>query len=417
MQRLQNDNIKLQWEKRHHQNLKSVPSSSLRVEQLQRENDTLRHQIEEAKSKFQILYTRNQSEIQQLRREFSKQESVRNISSYQEVLKENDMLKEKLSYAQRTIRQLQDEEDSFDDERQRKYVVLMKNYQQIQEQLKRLQTQTVSFEKYEELCKQNEQLQQENKHMQAQLTSKHPTLIQQKDDDTEIVQRCQNLEQMHQRNMERLSELQKVNQQQQMEIKHLQDFVQQCKEQLANAQRLKNSYTELQQKYQQLWQAYQKCKEQVNQTRKEQELRQNYVPAERDVDASARNMDPQKMKYYLTLCTNCEELNQIETAEYLSISVDLSGDLKLFVSGNYRNALVVLLKTGELLPNPYYFPQLSGKGETGEDLERLKCIFQFQKQLFSGIRYVIQKLVPAKCRHENNNYELQQTGEIWLEDI
>ncbi|MCD8219218.1 MAG: hypothetical protein LUC50_02380 [Ruminococcus sp.] len=85
---------------------------------------------------------------------------------------------------------------------------------------------------------------------------------------------------------------------------------------------------------------------------------------------------PEKTNRYLSLCKDVNQLDNIETVKFLSASVGLTGQFYLYDSGNYRNALVVMLETGELLPNPYYFLQIFSRGEPGDVCKKLSPLFQ-----------------------------------------
>lgn len=198
------------------------------------------------------------------------------------------------------------------------------------------------------------------------------------------------------------------NQQYSAKIQELKKTMHMYKTEVESAQKVKSAYADLQQKYQEI------VKEQ------DHKISQEKAFAERQSAIVQQNeaIDDRRAEYYRILCTETKALNEISSVVFLSVSVSLSGEPMISLSSNYRSAQVSFLECSrELIPNPYCFSHLASDGETMQSLNRLESVFEMKTRLYPECRYKINKIIPAKCQCDENEYTLLEKGQIWLDEM
>ncbi len=128
---------------------------------------------------------------------------------------------------------------------------------------------------------------------------------------------------------------------------------------------------------------------------------------------SYSDVEKRKSGNYLELCCDIEALDKMDDVQYLSAKVSVSGSVIIGVAGGYRNADVMMLPEGEILPNPYNYTSLLTNGELGSRLKRLSPCFPSARDLAEDRYYVMTAIVPAQCEKQgSNSYQLIHSGEI-----
>ncbi len=116
---------------------------------------------------------------------------------------------------------------------------------------------------------------------------------------------------------------------------------------------------------------------------------------------------------YLKMATDCAELDEEPDAVYLHMSVDLSGGVRLSNSGSYRNAAVVLLPDGALIPNPYYYSM----PVSGLDLMGLERLFVLPRDLMKANRYCFTHVEPARAENHSGRITVVSQGRLEAEIV
>ena len=200
-----------------------------------------------------------------------------------------------------------------------------------------------------------------------------------------------------------------VSEQYSIEIQELKNKIQIYNAELKMKHEMKSAYADLQQKYQALV--------------KERDLRNSQKKSIEEIPSAAvqpqnEGRDDRYSEYCRTICTDTRALSEIASVEFLLVNVALSGDLMLSPASNYRSAQVIFLaSSGELLPNPYFFSHFTSNGETMQNLSQLAPVFEIRPQLSPECRYMMKKIVPAKCHCTASEYTLLEKGRIWFEEM
>jgi len=113
---------------------------------------------------------------------------------------------------------------------------------------------------------------------------------------------------------------------------------------------------------------------------------------------------------YLRMATDCDALDEETEALYLHMSVDLSGGVRLTNSGSFRNAAVVLLPDGALIPNPYYYRM----PVSGLDLMGLERLFALPEGLVKAEHYRLTEVEPARAEDRSGSIVVTARGRLGI---
>ena len=114
---------------------------------------------------------------------------------------------------------------------------------------------------------------------------------------------------------------------------------------------------------------------------------------------------------YLQVASSVEALNKQENTRFVHINFSNDGDLILEHSKNPETAEIALLRNGAMIPNPHFYPDLTGKGENGEALEILLPVFEMP-ELDDDKNYPVKNLMPALGEIRDRALHVKRKGKI-----
>ncbi|WP_295218010.1 hypothetical protein [Ruminococcus sp.] len=361
------------------------------VARLQNENRKMSETINSAKISFFSLLEKREREAK---------------ARLQEQLDKNKQLEEKCVSLKRQVSLLQETADST---RQ-----TSNSTQKRKEEFANIEKKNVLMQnQYDQLLSENQDLLKERDALNRDLFN--------------LQNEKQQIEQILMKSKKMLFDLETKNKKQEelitsqnTEIRKLRQFAQQNHAKRSPGKDFEDLYNKLVQKYTELYSAYQKkCRDtnpsansSISSTVSSNSLTHDKV---KKTQQSASNLTDVKMA--TSLFQNIDKVNEDEFVAYLTISHNLSGDLRLSEAGNYRNAQIVALRNGMIIPNPYYYANSLTNGEFGDSFDKIKDIFRFSTQIYNDAKYYIETIAPARFHNEKGNYIIESQGEIGIKEV
>lgn len=135
-------------------------------------------------------------------------------------------------------------------------------------------------------------------------------------------------------------------------------------------------------------------------------------------DSDFKALKKEEQERYLQFYAFYDAIDRVNEVKYLYVSIDLSGTLWMYNASSYKNAPIIQIELGKLLPNPYYFNQFSAKceqkGECGDKLKKISKIFNFNTEISDEKKYSIIAVSPAYSLEYADKFGLSETGKIWI---
>ena len=136
-------------------------------------------------------------------------------------------------------------------------------------------------------------------------------------------------------------------------------------------------------------------------------LRQNLEEYKARMNAKRENAGAA----YLQAASSAELLDKQEGTRFVHINFSEEGDLVLEHVRDPKTAEIALLRNGAMIPNPHFYPALTGQGETGEQLEILLPVFEMP-ELDDDKQYPVKALNPAVGEIRDRALHVKRKGRI-----
>ena len=136
-------------------------------------------------------------------------------------------------------------------------------------------------------------------------------------------------------------------------------------------------------------------------------LRQNLEEFKARMNAKRENAGAA----YLQVASSVENLSKQEGTRFVHIKFSDNGDLILEHAKDPKNAEIALLRNGAMIPNPHFYPALTGEGETGEQLEILLPVFEMA-ELDDEKKYPVKAINPAVGEIRDRALHVKRKGKI-----